>query len=110
MSRITIAKGLRELGSGVGASNRQRSPGGGRKRAEDRDPGLAAALERIGHFMREYHRKYQALIVMDDTDIRLNRDVTMAHASFFSGLPASGSPPTRGSGRASRWPTSTRST
>ena len=47
MSRVTIAKGLRELKAGVEASNRQRSPGGGRKRAEDRDPGLAKALERL---------------------------------------------------------------
>ncbi len=47
MSRVTIAKGLRELESGVEASDRQRSPGGGRKRAEDRDPGLVPALERL---------------------------------------------------------------
>lgn len=47
MSRITIAKGLRQLGSGVEASDRQRSPGGDRKRTEDWDPGLAGALERL---------------------------------------------------------------
>ena len=47
MSRVTIAKGLRELEAGVEASDRQRSPGAGRKRAEDRDPGLTKALERL---------------------------------------------------------------
>ena len=47
MSRVTIAKGLRELEAGVEASDRQRSPGGGRKRAEDGDPGLVRALERL---------------------------------------------------------------
>lgn len=47
MSRITIGKGLRELEAGVEASDRQRAPGGGRKRVEDRDPGLVRALERL---------------------------------------------------------------
>ena len=47
MSRVTIAKGLRELDAGVEASDRQRAPGGGRKRAEDRDAGLVPALERL---------------------------------------------------------------
>lgn len=47
ISRVTIAKGLRELDAGVEASDRQRAPGAGRKRAEDRDPGLAGALERL---------------------------------------------------------------
>ena len=47
MSRVTIANGLKELAAGVDASDRQRAPGAGRKRAEERDPGLAKALERL---------------------------------------------------------------
>lgn len=39
-------------------------------------------LERIQHFMREYHEKHQALIVMDDTSKQLNRAVAMKHAFF----------------------------
>lgn len=39
-------------------------------------------LERIEHFMAEYHPKHQALIVMDHTSPRLNRSVAMKHAFF----------------------------
>ena len=39
-------------------------------------------LERIQHYMREYHAKHQALIVMDDTSTQLNRAVAMKHAFF----------------------------
>lgn len=39
-------------------------------------------LERIEHFMYEYHPKHNALIVMDDTDRVLNRAVSMKHAFF----------------------------
>ncbi len=39
-------------------------------------------LERIQHYMREYHPKHQALIVMDDTSKQLNRAVAMKHAFF----------------------------
>jgi len=39
-------------------------------------------LERIEHFMAEFHSKHQAVIVMDDTDKALNRAVSMKHAFF----------------------------
>ena len=39
-------------------------------------------LERIQHYMRQYHPKHRALIVMDDTSRQLNRAVAMKHASF----------------------------
>jgi len=39
-------------------------------------------LERIQHYMREYHPRHRALIVMDDTGKQLNRAVAMKHASF----------------------------
>lgn len=39
-------------------------------------------LERIEHFMAEYHPKHQAVIVMDDTDKTINRAVSMKHAFF----------------------------
>ncbi len=39
-------------------------------------------LERIQQYMREYHQKHRALIVMDDTSKQLNRAVAMKHASF----------------------------
>lgn len=39
-------------------------------------------LERIEHFMAEFHSKHQAVIVMDDTDRALNRAVSMKHAYF----------------------------
>lgn len=37
-------------------------------------------LERIDHYMREYHPKHQALIVMDDTSLQLNQAVAFKHA------------------------------
>jgi Rhodopirellula transposase DDE domain len=44
----TVADGAAELASGVSAPpGRVRRPGGGRKRAEDTDPGLAAALREL---------------------------------------------------------------
>ena len=50
MSRGTVRAGLKELDSGAPAARapagRLRSPGGGRKALRERDPGLAAALER----------------------------------------------------------------
>ena len=49
MSRTTVRSGLRELETGtvvVAPGERQRRPGGGRKRVTERDPQLAAALER----------------------------------------------------------------
>ena len=39
-------------------------------------------LERIQHYMKEYHPKHRALIVMDDTNRQLNRVVAMQHARF----------------------------
>lgn len=39
-------------------------------------------LERIEHFMTEYHAKHNALIIMDDTSQDLNRAVAMKHAYF----------------------------
>ncbi len=39
-------------------------------------------LERIEHFMTEYHPKHHALIVMDDTSKELNQAVAMKHAYF----------------------------
>ena len=39
-------------------------------------------LEGIQHYMREYHPKHRALIVMDDTSRQLNRAVAMRHASY----------------------------
>ena len=39
-------------------------------------------LERIQHYMREYHPRHRALIVMDDTSRQLNRVVAMKHALF----------------------------
>ena len=39
-------------------------------------------LEGIQHYMKEYHPKHQALIVMDDTHKQLNRAVAMKHAHF----------------------------
>lgn len=39
-------------------------------------------LERIQHYLREYHPKHNALIVMDDTSKQLNRAVAMKHAFF----------------------------
>ena len=39
-------------------------------------------LERIQHYMRQYQRKHNALIVMDDTGKNLNRAVASKHAWF----------------------------
>lgn len=39
-------------------------------------------LERIERFMREYHSKHQALVVMDDTSRQLNQAVAFKHAYF----------------------------
>jgi len=39
-------------------------------------------LERIEHYMAEYHPKHLALIVMDDTSKQLNQAVAMKHAFF----------------------------
>ena len=39
-------------------------------------------MERIEHYMSEYHPNHQALIVMDDTSKELNRAVAMKHAYF----------------------------
>lgn len=48
MSRPTILKGIRELQQHKALpSERVRQPGGGRKRLEESDPGLEAALEQI---------------------------------------------------------------
>lgn len=48
ISRETVYQGLRELAAGpVIAPGRIRQPGGGNKRAEDRQPGLLAALEAL---------------------------------------------------------------
>src|SRR4030095_17251212 len=48
MSRPTILKGVREIQQRKELTrDRVRQPGGGRKRLEEADPGLAAALERI---------------------------------------------------------------
>ena len=40
-------------------------------------------LERIEHFMRQYHHRHQALIVMDDTNIQLNQFIAMEHAALL---------------------------
>ncbi len=51
MSRSRVHAGLREIGSagpgGVSSSGRQRAPGGGRKRVEEKDAGLVEALRRL---------------------------------------------------------------
>lgn len=39
-------------------------------------------LERIEHFLAEYHPKHKSLIIMDDTSRELNRAVAMKHAWF----------------------------
>lgn len=41
------------------------------------------ALERIQRYMRTYHPKHLAMIVMDDTSKQLNRAVAMKHAFFL---------------------------
>lgn len=40
-------------------------------------------LEQIEHFMRQYHHKHLALIVVDDTNIQLNRFLAMEHAALL---------------------------
>jgi transposase len=49
MSRNTVIKAEREVGAGREPSERQRAVGGGRKKAEDRQPGLMAALDELVH-------------------------------------------------------------
>lgn len=39
-------------------------------------------LERIQNYMKQYHRRHRALIVMDDTGKQLNSAVAMKHAWF----------------------------
>jgi Protein of unknown function (DUF3800) len=39
-------------------------------------------LERIQHYMAEYHPKHRALVVMDDSSRELNQAVAMKHAFF----------------------------
>ena len=39
-------------------------------------------LERIEHYMNEYHPKHLALIVMDDTSKQLNQAIALKHAYF----------------------------
>ena len=39
-------------------------------------------LERIQHYIREYHPRHRALVIMDDTNRNLNRAVAMKHAWF----------------------------
>lgn len=39
-------------------------------------------LERIEHYLWEYHRKHSGIIVMDDTQKQLNHSVAMKHAFF----------------------------
>lgn len=47
MSPNTVRKGRVELDQGVSSLGRVRLPGGGRKRATDKDPGLVAALDAL---------------------------------------------------------------
>ncbi|EQD74853.1 Rhodopirellula transposase family protein [mine drainage metagenome] len=49
MSHLTIDKGIKELKNTekLEVPKRLRSPGGGRKRIEDKDPGIIADLEKI---------------------------------------------------------------
>ena len=47
LSRVTIARGVRELARPLLAAGRIRRPGGGRHRLEVRDPGLPRALEAL---------------------------------------------------------------
>lgn len=39
-------------------------------------------LERVQNYLNEYHRKHLGLIVMDDTDKKLNQSIAMRHASL----------------------------
>jgi hypothetical protein len=47
VSELTVSAGVAELDAGAGPLGRARRPGGGRKKAEDKDPGLIAALEEL---------------------------------------------------------------
>lgn len=40
-------------------------------------------LEQIEHFMRQYHNKHLALLVVDDTNIQLNRFIALEHAALL---------------------------
>lgn len=39
-------------------------------------------LERIQNYLKEFHQRHQALIVMDDMEKKLNQSMAMKHASF----------------------------
>ena len=39
-------------------------------------------LERIEHYLWEFHPKHQGVVVMDDTDKTINRSLSMKHAYF----------------------------
>jgi hypothetical protein len=39
-------------------------------------------LERIEHFLREFHPKHQGVLVLNDTDKTINRSLSMKHAFF----------------------------
>ncbi len=43
---------------------------------------IANLLERIEHYLSEYHRNHQGLIIIDDMQRQLNRAVAMKHAFF----------------------------
>jgi len=47
VSELTVSAGVAELDAGAEPLGRARRAGGGRKKAEDKDPGLAAALEEL---------------------------------------------------------------
>src|SRR6266699_3611686 len=47
VSELTVSAGAGELDAGAEPLGRARRAGGGRKKAEDKDPGLAAALEEL---------------------------------------------------------------
>ncbi len=48
VSELTVSAGVAELEAGTGpVPGRSRRPGGGRKKLEEKDPGLAAALEEL---------------------------------------------------------------
>ena len=49
MSRNTVIKAEREVGEGIEPSDRQRAPGGGDIKSEDKQPGLAEALDELVH-------------------------------------------------------------
>ena len=39
-------------------------------------------LERVQNYLKEYHWRHLGLIIMDDTDKKLNQSIAMRHASF----------------------------